>query len=219
MKNLLLFSCFLFLGLLVVFLYKNYSLLEPTTKIQTPLAQTTPFSLAIPPKASLKGRMISLTGIVDWQSREATIPAALSQKQPVLQGEEYWTKDTGRLNILFPNIVQLFINYDTHISFIQTLPTNFVMLQNRGEVTYTKLTPTTPVAIRVLGLLVAQQSGEAVISIDEEESLITITVKEGSVTIAFNDRETVSNVITVEKGYSYIFDNETREGELTATDE
>ena len=194
-------------------------MLEPTTKIQTPLAQTTPFSLAVPPKASLKGSMISLSGVVDWQSREATEPAALFQKRAVLQGEEYWTKDTGSLNILFPNIAQLLITPNTHISFIQTLPTNFVMLQDSGEVTYTKLNTATPVAIRVLRLLVAQNSGEVIISIDEEGSLVTITVKEGSVTIAFNDLETVSNVITIESGYSYTFDNEAREGELTATDE
>lgn len=217
MKNAFIFLLCFFCGTLLLFGYRKFTHYQATTVLKTPLPTTTLFSLAIPPKSSLKGHIVSYNGVVAWQSREATEEADLTSKRPVLQGEAYRTEDSGHLQILFSSMEEITLSPNAHIEFVQTLPNSFVMQQTGGEITYKKLSQTTPVAIRVLRLLIAQKSGEVMITIDEDQ-IITIEVIRGEVTLAFNDTETISNVVTIIQGNSYIFDNEALEGEVTITD-
>jgi hypothetical protein len=218
MKYFLICLLFFVLGFASVIVYKKYTVAKQTTSIKTPLSKSIPFSLDTPPKQSLQGEIISFTPDIDWQSRSATKPAKLQQKIPVLQGEEFWTKETGMLEILFPSTYQISLQPKSHLNFIQTIPTNFVMLENSGKIIYKKLNPTTPTGIRVLHLLVQQESGEIAISVDDERPIVSITVLKGVVTAAFNDAKNISTVLTINEGSTYIFNDQKREGEITTTE-
>lgn len=194
-------------------LYKKYTVATKIAAVQSPLAKTKVFSLDTPPAQSLRGTILAMQGVLEWQSRSATEPAKLISNGQVLQGEEYWTKENSSLHILFINAVDISIRAKTHVNFIQTLPTNFAISQDSGEVVYKKL-GTVPVSMRALRLLVTQTSGTVDISIDDEQPIVLLRVLMGSVTLAFNDSDNVSNVITVDEGSTYRFNTEERTGRI-----
>jgi len=218
MKNVFLFLFCLTLGCLIVYEYRKYTYYQKTSELKTPVSKTLPFSIATPPKYSLKGNIVSFTDSVRIQSREATQESRLTTTTPVLQGEDFWTEETGNIQIQFPENVDITVLPNTHIGIVQTLPNKFVFLQDSGEVTY-KNRQDSPLAIRVLRLLIAQKKGEIYIAIDEAGAVITVTVNEGSVDIGFNDTDIVSNVIHVADGFSYVFDTEIKKGEIVPTND
>ncbi len=57
-------------------------------------------------------------------------------------------------------------------------------------------------------------NGDVQIVIDEKIGRIDITVKRGSVRIAFNDLKNVSNVISLYEGDRYLFDDKKRQGNI-----
>lgn len=217
MKKLSLLFGFFILGFMAMILYKKHIVASQVSKVESPLAKTKGFSLDTPPAASLKGKILSMSGSLEWQSRSATEPAKLTKIAPVLQGEEFWTKENGSFHVFFPNAVDIALKPKTHVNFIQTLPTNFVISQDRGEVTYKKL-GTVPMGIRILRLLVNQTSGTVDIAIDDEQSIILLNVLKGSITVAFNDSDNLSNVVTIDKGSTYRFNNEERTGKTITSE-
>lgn len=177
------------------------------------MSQTTPFSLDTPPSNSLRGRITTSSGDTFWQDRSATQSSKLTITPLVLQGDEFWTKENGFLTITFPNTITLSMSKNTHISFVQTLPTNFVIQQGSGAVEYQKKSET-PVAIRALNLLVQQKEGTCAVTIGES-GRIEITVKKGLITTAFNDTENISTVEETYEGNTFIYNDDTRTSRST----
>lgn len=210
-KHILLFSLFFVIGFATILVSKKYAVAHPA--VTSPLATTTLFSLDIPPSKSQSGEIVSLSGEVEWQSRSATEPAKLTQKQKVLQGEEFWTKESGNLHISFQNILELNVLPNTYVSVIQTLPTNIVLKQEGGEVVY-KNSGASPLGIRARHLLIQQESGILNIKMNNTTPTIRVSVQKGSAKIAFNNADFETNVVTLEEGDTYIFNDETRTGRI-----
>lgn len=210
-KDILLFFLFFVFGFAAILVYKKYTVAH--SAVTSPLATTTLFSLDTPPSNSQAGKIVSLSGDVEWQSRSATEAAKLTQTQKVAQGEEYWTKETGRLQIDFPSVLELSVLPDTYLNLIQTLPTNIVLKQEGGEVVY-KNTGASPLGIRARHLLIDQNSGILSIRMTQTTPIIRVIVQKGDAKVAFNDEDFETNVVALEEGDTYIFNNATRTGRV-----
>lgn len=91
---------------------------------------------------------------IEWQAREATEPAVLTEKVTVLQGQDFWTQEDGAIEIQFPGERHMTVFENTHLAFIQTLPESFLLLQDSGRALYTL---NAPLSIRMAPLLVQQK--------------------------------------------------------------
>lgn len=213
MKTILLFIFSFFLGIILVL---GYNLLFPGKKsapVLLPISPTitTKFSLEEAPDKSLRGTIISYSGIVDWQSRTATQPAKLTELKTIQQGEALTTGDDGKVTLQIPGVASISALPNSTINFIQTLPENLVIEQNSGSASY-RSDGKTPISIRSFDLLTIVQNGMVTVSVDKNQHISTVTVQKGSVTEGFNDTQNLSNVITVAEGYQFIFNNDKKSG-------
>lgn len=210
MKNTLIFLVFIGVGVVIVAVYATA---QPKPKVLlTPVAQKQeqPFSIVSPPSNSLQGMITAISGDIQFQSRVATAPAKLLQRQPVQQAEEYFTGDNGTISILFAHTLSIQMDPKTHLNFVQTLPANIVINQDKGSVLYAKL-GAVPVSVRTQRLLI-NIDGTALVSFNEDQSQSFVEVRKGSVTIAYNDINYNSVVQTVEENRTFKFDYPTKTG-------
>ena len=167
------------------------------------------FSLEKAPTDSLTGEIASISGKVAWQSRIAPVAILINSTTKLQQGEEVDTYNDGTAAINFPEVATMSASSNTEVNFIQTLPENFVVWQKQGAVDYSKIGEI-PTSIVALNLLINMDSGDCSISIDKDTSKVTVAVKTGSVTAAFNDLDNNTNVVSIKSGKTYIFDDNTR---------
>ncbi len=170
----------------------------------------TSFSLQKAPTESLQGKIATFSGIIKWQSRMATEAARVNLPTFIQQGEQIETDYTGKLTIEFPGVSLIKISPDSQINFAQTLPANIVLVQSKGSVQYQKLGKEN-ISARVLHLLIQQTSGDMIVSISKDKPHITINIKKGEATIAYNDAENISQEVTINEGKQLIFNDLTRE--------
>lgn len=171
------------------------------------------FNPAKPPKESVVGKILSLSGEVNWQDRLATEPAEIKSPREVLQGEEVETGKTGKVVLEFPEFVKMIILPKSKLEFAQTLPLNFVINQSLGSVEYT--TYKKDLSIRIKRLLVDKiDTGKLTVSLDEEEGIITAYSEEGTASAAYNSKEFDTQVVEIAEGERFIFDNDNRTGRL-----
>jgi len=201
-----------FIGIITAFGYSYWK----TNKIPTinkPKNKKLAFSIDAAPKNSIKGKIESLSGKVKWESRTATAPSEIIKSVIIQQGETLETGEDGNATIIFPEILTINLSSQSKLSITQTLPTNFVFDQSNGSITYEK-NGQTPISIRSLHLLTAMNSGKIILTIDKETAEITISVKKGSATAAFNDLENLSNVVNIKEGEKFVFNDDTREASM-----
>ena len=183
-----------------------------TTPKQKPI-KTSQFSLTKAPSRSLKGQITSYSGKIFYQSRVATQAAELTNINLVVQqGEDYSTKADSSLSLLFPNHLQLDLSENTELKIIQTLPKTTVFSQLNGQVEYQTLGKN-PVSVRTAFLL-TELKGKIIISRDSENNLVTIEVKSGQATLAYNDLNYLSHTLNLNAGDSFVFNYDTRQGGL-----
>ncbi len=210
MKSVLIFVFSVLIGFsaVIVCLYPISTQNNKTSNLPT---IKTKFSLENAPGESLKGNIASFSGMVNWQSRTATIPAQLKGLQPVQQGEEINTGKDGQVTIQIPNATSFSLLSNSDINLIQTLPADIVISQNQGIVDYARL-GTIPVSIHTLDLLVQIDNGESVIAADKAKQIITVLVEKGSITAAYNNSQNISTLVPVQEGKKFIFHNDTKVG-------
>lgn len=173
---------------------------------------TSAFSLENAPSESLSGQITTMTGEVDWTDRIATEASKISSPVTIQQGEELSTGLKSSLALEFTNICSVKFSQSTDIQIIQTLPVNIVFAQISGTGEYIK-TGSDPVSVRALNLL-ANINGDTVIAINQLKPVVTLTVKSGTVTAAYNDLKYISHEVTVSAGHTYTFNSGTRRGAL-----
>ncbi len=213
-KNILLFIVFLILGTTAVVI--GYLWAVPgDTQLLKPFFPKTLFSIQNAPSESLKGEIASVSGSVAWQSRIAPYASLINSPQKLQQGEEVDTHSNGQAGIIFPGVGIINISSDSQINFIQTLPANFVVNEKQGTAVFEK-TGTVPISIRGLDLLINLDSGKSSISVDKKTSQVTIRVEEGSVTLAFTDTNNNTEIVPISAGNEYVFNNNTKLGEIKA---
>lgn len=189
-------------GTYMVFHKQHVQLLSPLSP--------THFSLANAPTDSLIGTISALSGTVSWQSRIADNPVTLQSPRQIQQGESLFTGSDGSLALTFPTIATITLLKNSQINIIQTLPVNVVIQQIDGTVTYIAQSSTTPLSIRALDLLTTSTNGQVIISVDKVKSLITLSVVNGSATIAYTDTNNKSQVMTLAVNKKIIFNNNTK---------
>lgn len=189
---------------------EDYTAVPIPLPLPTPEVIKTAFSLENAPRESLKGQIATMAGEVKWQSRVATEAALLTSPIPIQQGEELESGKKSRVSIVFPKVCRIDLSAETTIGFIQTLPTNLVFLQKKGEARYTK-TGDSPLAIRAEHLLV-QDGGELAISINPINGFVTVKVASGSAVAAYNDLGFNSHEVTIAAGQTYYFNDDKRRG-------
>jgi hypothetical protein len=180
-------------------------LISPTTE------KVASFSAEIPPSNSLKGTVTTLTGDVLWQSRVATEAAKISNLSQVQQGEQIKTGNDGVVKLEFKDQAKIVVSAKSQLNIVQTIPANFVFAQTDGTVEYQR-TGNIPLSIRAMHLLIDEDLGDVIISVNKDDGTVIVNVRTGNVTIGFNDTDLKSNLITIPQGKEYIFDDTTRTG-------
>ncbi len=221
MKNLAIFLFFIIAGMLISFAYFK---LSPQTKVLTQSSTTPPpsggpasnqnsFSLENAPSQSIRGEIATMSGNVEWEGRVATQAAKINSPQTIQQGESISTKEDGKVNLIFPTAVNLSIFPNTNLAIIQTLPVNIVFSQTKGIVDFTTLS-SIPVSVRSHSLLVQLVEGEMILTVSDTTPFISLDIKKGSATAAYNDSQNVSQIIEVKKGERLVFNDDTRQAVL-----
>lgn len=176
------------------------------------ISEESRFSIKEPPKDSKKGMVESMTGEVKWTSRVATEEAALDKPIQIQQGENLETGEEGEVVVKFTDIGIVKMFSKSEVSFIQTLPANFVFSQTKGSVIYSG-EGQMPISIRTFHLLTVITQGVVELSISENEPIINIVVKKGKIKVAFNNLKYESQVLELREGEAYIFNDEKLQGD------
>ncbi len=167
------------------------------------------FSIENAPSESIKGSIASMAGDIYWESRTATVSSLIKNDVTLQQGEQIQTGDNGNMNIDFGREILIKVEPKTQISFVQTLPINFVSSIASGSAEFKRLS-STPITVRALHLLIKVDS-DVVISIDQDNSLVNLNVKNGMVTAAYNDEDLNSHTVNFNAPKIITFNDLTRE--------
>lgn len=208
MKYVVLFFISFLIGIGAMIFILNSRSFQPSKPSLSPSIKPSPFLLEKAPSKSLRGKIVSMSGDIGWQSRVATEPAALKEPRILQQGEELVTGDDGEATVEF-STVSMTVAPETKISFIQTLPESIVLSQPEGIVTYANEEGKN-FSMKSMHLLVQLNEGVIDVSVDKETHFITIDVQKGSITTAFNDLEYKSTVETTEEGQRFVFNDDER---------
>lgn len=211
MKNVLLFFLAIVVGAAVMFGVQTL-MAKNKLKLDARYEKSSSFSPDKAPSESLIGKLLALSGEVEWQSRTATEAAKISSNREIKQGEILKTT-TGSATVQFENNAKIIISPNSELDIIQTLPSNLVFMQNKGTVKYNRIGEV-PISIRVMHLLIDQGVGDILVGINPENEIISIDVKDGKVTAAFNDLDYNSKVLEVTNGKKLIFNDRTRNAEV-----
>lgn len=171
------------------------------------------FDPEIPPKESLVGNILSLNGEVRWKGRVATEAGVIKEVQKIQQGEELETGEDGKVVVEFPEVLKVTALPETHLNFAQTLPINLVLVQTKGSVEY-QVVGESKLSVRSRHLLIESGNGDLLVSIDEDNNLVTVSSRKGQSQIAFNDQDNLTNVVDLEEGKRFIFDDEEKAGKI-----
>jgi hypothetical protein len=211
-KNILLLITSIIIGILIIVLGFLWISPRDTEVIKIILPKSL-FSLENAPTDSLTGKIASFSGKVAWQSRIAPIAILINSPIKLQQGEEVDTYNDGSAIINFPQFGTITESSDTQINFIQTLKENFVLEQKQGTIIFDK-SGENQTSIIALDLLININSGQSSITVDKDNSKITVAVKTGLATVAFDDNANNTNVVSIKNGDTYIFDDNSRTGTI-----
>lgn len=210
MRKFLLFAGFFGLGIIVAILYFLVRANNPIRVITPkPLIPPTAYSDAYAPKESVKGQIATMSGEIWWIDRISSELTKLATPGAVKQGETYATSDNGILEINFPDYGSVNLTSKSEVGIDQTLPVNFVFDQASGSATFTSL-GRSPFSVRSLHLLTTIASGSATINLDYKKHLINLKVISGSIKLAYNDTNLISQVLEILQGKSFRFDDDNR---------
>ncbi len=212
MQYFFLLAVSIFVGLGITYFYYQKNDRPPLAQMSSssPKTDSNPFLVEKPPKDSLVGTILTLDGDVKWQSRTATTPAVLAENISLYQQETVETGEDGIFAALFGNAIEVDLSSNSIVDLTQTLPTNFVINQRKGTVKYVQKNASIPLTVRSYPLIV-KITGTTTIKIDDEEEDIILHIESGSITLAYNDFDVVSNVVTAKEGDTVAFDKTTRE--------
>jgi len=209
MKSIAIFFLFLLAGFGIVtghvYIQQQNPLFNPNSTI------TTKFSLANAPGESLKGKIATMSGTVIWLSRVAKEPVKLTSLRTIQQGEELTTGKNSKAGILINNSAAVILSANSDVSFVQMLPINLVMSQDKGTIIYQD-TGQNALSVQTSGLLTAINRAWAVISVNSKTETVTVTVQKGSVTEGYENSQNNSNVVTLNAGSKFVFDDTKQEG-------
>jgi len=211
-KNLILFVGFFFLGAAALggyYWWQNHNL--PIKIVQTEQSsQVVNDFIEQAPKDSIRGQISTFSGEVKWQSRVATESTRLTETIQIQQGEKLSTGKDGKVTVVFGIFGSVEMSPKSEISVGQTLPVNFVFEQASGSARFVSAGQS-PFSVRALHLLTTIASGSATIAVDEKNHVTSLNIGRGQVTIAYNDKQFVSQLLELKSGQEYEFDDDARQ--------
>jgi hypothetical protein len=213
MKGLRLFFVFFLFGIGLAFGYFLYS--EPRLKQQPiqPITSKTnilsTFSILLPPSESLKGSITSRNGTVLWESRISTSPSRLLDNVQIGQGERLITEEKSSATVNFDQVGLINLSENSDLSFVQTLPVDFVVEQKKGTVKY-EVAGKIPLSIRIRNALITKETGIINVTMTDEDPVVLISTVQGTALIGFNDLDNVSRVFTLREGQIYEYNSDER---------
>ena len=214
MKYLWLYIVGVVVGFVVTYIFYAYTNSSeprsPAIKQPTAREEISTYSIVEPPTKSLKGEIASKSGSLLFESRLATIAGELKDTNIIQQGERLITETGGNATLKFDKVGSLELSEETEVSFIQTLPTNFVVEQKRGVVKYT-VEGTIPISIRIRSAIITRSEGGLLqIEMTDGDPIILISTISGQAKIGFNDLDYVSQVFTLRSGEVYEYNSDGR---------
>jgi hypothetical protein len=63
-------------------------------------------------------------------------------------------------------------------------------------------------------LLIDMEKGDIIVGVNKDEQIITIDVRNGSITLGYNDTNLLSHIKTIKEGEKGIFNDQTRNLEI-----
>ena len=145
-----------------------------------------------------------MRGEIKWQSRTATEAAALNSPITIQQGEKLITGDKSDLTLVFSSIGSVSLDENTELEIIQTLPGHLVFNQTGGGSNFTG-----PMAVRLKSLLI-QIDGNLETMFELKAPIVTLTLKSGQATAAYNDLNYLSHKRELTAGQTLTFNDDTR---------
>lgn len=213
MKDIGLWIISFILGAGLVFGYshlnKPKTIPVPSTSVKTTIIPVPSFSIETPPSESLQGSISARLGRLFWESRTATEPAELTTDEKMKQGERLVTKSKSKATIQFETLTTITLSENSDISFVQTLPTDFVVEQKNGTIAY-EINGTTPLSVRIRNALLTKNIGSLQIAMKDGDPIILISTIKGTADIGFNDANFVSQVFTLREGQVYEYNSDER---------
>lgn len=210
MKSVGVFIVSFLLGVGLIFGFIAWKTQIPKQKLFIPnLTSTTFFSIEKPPTDSIKGTIVSKSGTIFWESRVATEPSELNEIIVVKQGERLITKEKSEIQVNFDQVGNMILSANSDLSFIQTLPSDFVVEQKKGKVEYV-LNGITPVTIKIRSAIITKTSGSIQITVTDNDPIVIISILQGTAQIGFNDQDYVSRVFTLREDQIYEYNSDER---------
>ena len=200
------------IGLSIILSYRYWSPQQLLLGNVKP-AITTKFSLKNAPSDSLQGFIATMSGNVTWLSRTSSKPVQLKSRQSIQQGEEISTGTNGQVVVRVQNEASLLLHPNTHVSIVQLLPQNFVFIQDKGSVHYEN-TIQVPISIKSFDLATIIIKGFVTLSADPKNQTVSVSVEKGSVKEGYEDSQNTSNVVTVNPGQTFVFDETNKIGTI-----
>lgn len=195
-------------GIILGYVFLKTPNSTPTHLVKVPSPIPT-YSVEAPPSESLRGTIASRSGTLQWESRIATIASELTTDEPMEQGEELITGVNSGATVDFNNKYSLMFGENSDVSFIQTIPIDFVVEQNKGTINYT-INNNTPLSIRIRSAILTKTAGSIQVTITEDNPIILISTLQGTAQIGFNDLDYVSQVFTLREGQVYEYNSDER---------
>lgn len=206
--NILLSLIAFLIGFGAVAAYQYYKTQLPPPIVQTGLVTITPeptFAL-VPPQQAISGTLTVLSGHAKKFSRNDTEYKEASTGAQILLGESIATEENSSATASVSGIVNVSLGPSAELVFANVFPSNIVLQQRAGKITYTV---TNPVSVRLLHTLATLNPGVVTITIIDTDTSITVT--KGSVKFALVDNDNKTNVWNLDEGKRANIDDQARE--------
>lgn len=200
MKNILLALLFINLGFFAVIGWQYFQNQKSSQVLEAPMTAptpaTTPFVLR-PPSQALNGTLSIIKGKIELKSRDTGVYAEASSGAQILTGETIASGENTAATITIDGFATSTLEENSELVFANLYPTNMVLQQKNGKVTYRLVDQQYPVSVRVLHTLVSLLPGTTTINIIDTD--ISVSVASGSAAIALVDTDNNTHVWKLEK--------------------
>lgn len=170
------------------------------------IPQKSSFTLK-PPSESLTGEFVEIVGKVTKEARGEDEFEEIGEGDGIFDGEKVATGKLSRTTIRFEDFGAVALGPSSEVTFVNTLPLSFLVLQSTGETEYQLSSKKYPLSVRSLNMLFTQDIGISTITTDAEDKTITVKLLKGTGNIALVDLDNETHVWKIEKGERALIDD------------
>lgn len=208
MKNVVIWFFAFALGFIGVGLYgyiRTSSVANPVISKTTSVPIPAPTYALNPPSEALSGMIVTETGTVKKLSRNETDYTEASAGARILLGESIATDADSTTVASVSGMVTAYVDASSELVFANMFPSNFVLQQKNGRVTYDVYQP---IAVRALHSLISLNSGTYMIHIIDTD--MSVTAISGSAKLAIVDTDNNTHVYDIGEGERLNIDDANR---------